>query len=113
MFKYQPGNEIYGGMMKRFKELNSSQKKKAVDHLYRRGMRDLRWNGAGYPERVKERLKEITSRIKFCGCGDCEIKLSTELNKDSVIKEFVLDSATKEAESAYYPEPDDTLITVN
>lgn len=98
--------------MKRFKELNAGQQRQAIDHLYKRGMRDIRWNGAGYSSKIKDRLKEITDRIKFCGCMDCEIKFSTEIQKDTVIKEFILDNATKQAESAYYPEPDDTLITV-
>lgn len=99
--------------MKRFKDLDSTQKKKAVDHLYRREMNEIRWNGAGQPQNVKDRLKEITERIKFCGCTDCDIKLNMEIQKDSVIKEVILDKAMKLADTGYYPEPDDIIVTVN
>jgi len=98
--------------MKRFKELTSPQKKKAVDHMFRRGMNGVTWNGAGQTDRVKARLKEITERIKFCGCGDCEYKFGMELSKDNVIKESILEQAQVAAEGAYYPEDDDTIIKV-
>lgn len=98
--------------MKRFKDLDAGQKRQAIDHLYRRGMNEIRWNGAGQPDKIKARLKEITERIKFCGCTDCDIKLNVEIQKDSLIKEIILDKARDIADSAYYPEDDDTLITV-
>jgi len=98
--------------MKRFKDLNSQEKKSAVDHLYKRSFSAIRWNGNGENDKVKARLKEITERIKFCGCTDCDIKLWSEINKDSVIKEVYLEKAMKEAESAYYPEDTDTIVKV-
>lgn len=98
--------------MKRFKDLTPQQKKQAVNHMFNRGMRDIRWNGAGQPEQVKQRLKEITTKIKFCGCGDCEYKLGVEISKDSVIKESILGEAQSKAEGAYYPEDSDTIISV-
>lgn len=98
--------------MKRFKDLNSAQKNQAIDILYQKGLRQVKWNGAGQPDNVKKRLKEITERIKFCGCTDCDIKLYGEIIKDSVIKEVILDKARVIADSAYYPEDDDTIITV-
>lgn len=98
--------------MKRFKDLSSPQKKKAVDAMYKRGMNSIKWNGAGQPDKLKERLKEITERIKFCGCTDCDLKLFAEIQKDNLIKEIILDKAQVTAEGAYYPEDDDTLITV-
>lgn len=99
--------------MKRFKELTSQQKKIAVDHMYRRGFNDVKWNGAGQPDPVKARLKEITERIKFCGCTDCDLKLFAEIRKDSVIKESILERAQVAAEGAYYPEESDTIIKVS
>ena len=81
--------------MKRFKELNPGQKKQAIDHMYRRELNEILWNGAGQPQNVKDRLKEITTRIKFCGCTDCDIKLSVEIQKDTVIKETILDKAKR------------------
>jgi hypothetical protein len=99
--------------MKRFKELTKEQKKKAVDYMYRRVFNDVNWNGAGQPEAVQRRLKEITERIKFCGCGDCEYKIGVEISKDTVIKESVLERAQVAAESAYYPEESDTIIKVS
>lgn len=98
--------------MKRFKDLDGSQKKQAVNHLFKRSMNDIRWNGAGQPESVKKRLQEITERIKFCGCTDCDIKLTSEINKDSVIKEVHLEKAMKQAEAAYYPEESDIIVKV-
>ncbi len=98
--------------MRRFKDLDSKDKKSAVDHLYRRSVRDIRWNGAGQPDSVKKRLKEITERIKFCGCTDCDIKLFAEIQKDTVIKEVHLEKAMKEAEAAYYPEDQDIIVKV-
>lgn len=98
--------------MKRFKELTSPQKKKAVDHMFRRGMNSINWNGAGQTDKVKARVKEISERIKFCGCGSCEFKFGEELSKDSVIKEYILEQAQVAAEDAYYPEDDDTIIKV-
>ena len=98
--------------MRRFKDLDSKGKKTAVDYLYRRSVRDIRWNGAQQPDSVKKRLKEIIERIKFCGCGDCEMKLAVEINKDTVIKEVHLEKAMKEAEAAYYPEDEDIIVKV-
>lgn len=98
--------------MKRFKDLDSKQKKVAIDHLYRRSINDIRWNGAGQSDKVKERLKEITERIKFCGCTDCDMKLTAAIQKDTVIKEIHLEKAMKEAEGAYYPEDTDTIVKV-
>ncbi len=98
--------------MKRFKDLNSADKKKAVDYLYRRNMNDIKWNGAGQPESVKARLKDITERIKFCGCTDCDLKLFAEINKDSVIKEVQLDKAMKQADEAFFPEDTDIIVKV-
>jgi hypothetical protein len=98
--------------MKRFKDLNSTEKKKVVDILYRRNINDINWNGAGQPKSVKDRLKEITERIKFCGCGDCEMKLAVEINKDSVIKEVQLDKAMKQADEAFFPEDTDIIVKV-
>ncbi len=98
--------------MKRFKDLNSSEKRKAVDFLFSREMRNTKWNGAGQPKNVQDRLKEITERIKFCGCTDCDIKLYKEILKDSVIKEAHLEKAMKTAEEAYYPEDTDTIVKV-
>lgn len=98
--------------MKRFKDLNSSQKRTAIDHVYRRELNEINWNGAGQPQNIKDRLKEIEVKIKFCGCTDCDLKLFAEIQKDSVIKETILDRARTIAEGAWYPEDDDTLITV-
>ncbi len=98
--------------MKRYKDLDSTQKKRAVDFLYRRSINDIRWNGAGQPDSVKARLKEITERIKFCGCTDCDMKLYSEIQKDTVIKEVHLEKAMKQAEEAYYPEDTDNIVKV-
>lgn len=98
--------------MKRFKDLNPTQKKTVVDRLYRESLRDIRWNGAGETDAVKERLKEITTKIQFCGCGACEYKLGMEISKDSVIKEAQLEKAMKNAETAYYPDDQDIVIKV-
>ena len=99
--------------MKRFRELTAEQKKKAVNYMYRRGFNDITWNGAGQPEAVQKRIKEITERIKFCGCGDCEYKFGMEISKDTVIKESILERAQVAAEGAYYPEESDTIIKVS
>lgn len=98
--------------MKRFKDLDSKDKKKAIDHLYRRSINGIRWNAAGQPESVQKRLKEITERIKFCGCTDCDLKLFAAINQDTVIKEVHLEKAMKEAEAAYYPEDQDIIVKV-
>ena len=98
--------------MKRYKDLSGAQKKAALNHMYKRCMNSIHWNGAGTPPKAQQRLKEIRERIKFCGCMDCEIKLNTEIQKDSVIKEYVLEQAQLGAEAAYYPEDDDTIIKV-
>lgn len=98
--------------MRRFKDLNSGQKKQAVDYLFKREMRNIKWNGAGQPKTVQDRLKEIRERIKFCGCTDCDIKLFAEAQKDSVIKEYHLDNAMKVAEEAFYPEDTDIIVKV-
>jgi hypothetical protein len=98
--------------MKRFKDLNSEEKKRAVKHLLSRNLRDIRWNGAGQSEAVKQRLKEITTRIKFCGCGTCEYNLGVEIAKDNVIQEAQLEKSMKQAEEAFYPEDTDTIVKV-
>jgi hypothetical protein len=98
--------------MKRFQDLNSEQKKQAVDYLFKREMRNVRWNGAGQPTSVQDRLKEIREKIKFCGCTDCDIKLFSEVQKDSVIKEVQLDRALKQADEAFYPEDADIIVKV-
>ncbi len=98
--------------MRRFKDLDKTEKKQAVDHLFKREMRNIKWNGAGQPQNIQDRLKEIRERIKFCGCTDCDIKLFGEIQKDSVIKEYHLDKAMKAAETAYYPEDKDIIVKV-
>jgi hypothetical protein len=98
--------------MKRFKDLNAADKKKAVNYMFKRGWNEITWNGAGQPDVVKARIKEITERIVFCGCGTCEYKFGEEISKDSVIKESILERAQVAAEGAYYPEDDDTIIKV-
>lgn len=98
--------------MRRFKDLDRAAQKKAVDHLFQRNYREIRWNGAGQPDNVKERLKEITTKIQFCGCGSCEVKLGEEMSKDPVIKEAILGKAMRQAEEAYYPEDTDIIVKV-
>lgn len=98
--------------MRRFKDLDSAEKKQAIDYLFKRSINDIRWNGATQSEPVKKRLREIVERIKFCGCLDCELKLSVEINKDSVIKEAHLEKAMKEANEAFYPEDTDIIVRV-
>lgn len=105
-------NKDIEAVMKRFQDLNSGEKKSAVDHLYKRSLGNIKWNGAQQPDKIKARLKEITERIKFCGCTDCDIKLWNEIKKDSVITEFHLENATKEAGEAYYPEEKDIIVKV-
>lgn len=98
--------------MRRYKDLNSVEKKAAVDHLYKRSLGEIRWNGVQQPDKVKARLKEITERIKFCGCTDCDIKLWNEIKNDSVIKEIHLEKAIKEANEAFYAEDKDIVVKI-
>lgn len=104
--------KVYGNRMKHYKDLDSKQKQKAVNFLFKRRINSVRWNGAGEVDTVKARLKEITERLKFCGCTDCDLKLYAEIQKDSVIKEHHLGEAQKEAESAFYPEDTDIIVKV-
>ncbi len=98
--------------MRRYKDLDKAEQKKAVKFLMNRNRNDINWNGAGQPEAIKKRLEEITTRIKFCGCGDCEYKLGVEIAKDNVIQEAILDKSIKQAEEAYYPEGTDIIVKV-
>jgi hypothetical protein len=100
--------------MKRYKELDNNQKKSAVDYMFKKYSdkeiyRDINFTK---PPFVKQRMKEIEEKIKFCGCLDCYDKLYDTANKDNLIKEWILSTAIDSAEQAYYPEEGDTVIEV-
>lgn len=100
--------------MKRFKDLDKSQKKAAVDYLFKRfvGKEIYAKPGINKPPHIQKRIKEIQEEVKFCGCMDCFNKYADKANQDSQIKEWVLSKAIEAAEEAYYPEDTDTIVKV-
>lgn len=100
-----------GVLMKRFKDLTDKQKRQAVDYMFERGFNTIR-HSSNVTDSIVDRITDIKQRIKFCGCIDCDINLFSEMKKDSAIKELILEQAKDQAERAYYPEDEDTLIKV-
>lgn len=101
--------------MKRYKELSSTQKKSAIDFMFKRltAQEIYRVPNSNVPSNIQKRLKEIREEIKFCGCLDCFNKYADKANKDYQVKEWILSKAMDAAEQAYYPEGSDNIIKVS
>jgi len=99
--------------MKRFDDLDSKQKKLAIDFMFNRNMDNVNIAGVGEPDKIKARIAEIKVKMKFCGCLDCENLLGTEVRRDSIIKEIVLSRAKTAAFNAYYSDDQDDIVEIS
>jgi hypothetical protein len=102
--------------MKRFKDLDKEQKKKAVDYVYKRLLNKEIYDTAKYANKrtdsLNKKLQEIKDSVGFCGCMSCLNSFRDKANLDPVVKEWVLAQAMEGAEQAYYPEADDDIVKV-
>lgn len=100
--------------MKRFKELSSNEKKKAIDYFYNDFSSKEIYQRPAYkkPDYVVKKLQEIQTQIGFCGCKSCLDNYFDIVNKDSQIKEWILSEAMSAAENGYYPDKEDVVVFI-
>lgn len=103
--------------MKRFKDLDSTQKKQASSERYKINMDKFVWNfqygnNAKHPLDIVKRVEKIKVDIRFCGCYSCMNQLLSSFNQDPEIKEYIIDQSQKEVENAFYPDDGDIVINV-
>jgi len=102
------GISLGASIMKRFNNLTSDQKAKAIRRFFDNQFDRVIKQNKG-PQPIKDRIQKIKEVFKFCGCVSCIDQFLVEAKKDCQISEYLLAQATVDAEQAFYIEKDDLV----
>ena len=98
--------------MRKFQDLNDSQKEQSIDFLFTRNLNALKKNHSMFGSLITQKMCEIKQAINFCSCTNCNILLFKKMEDDAVLTELIRDESTRQAHLAFYPEENDIIVKV-